>query len=200
MKLKSQLFCLSAFFKLIRQSPRGSLQYGTTVILENTYQKFCNNQVLSVLEYYSFCTPLSLFPRKFRISWNFEKAPLVKCLIRTVCGFSLGWYIAHLSDSGEIKPVVKKTWRDPTENEYDIEKLIYFSVYQIIRSNYAIFSLYPQLEDIGFWQNIPWVGTNEIFGLHSRYKKFFYWEDFWVGLSDLSSQALLLKFNYFFIY
>ena len=143
---------------------------------------------------------MQAFIQKYWQSPGAHQSPLIVIWIRTVCGFSLGWYIAHLSDSGEIKPVVKKTWRDPTENEYDIEKLIYFSVYQIIRSNYAIFSLYPQLEDIGFWQNIPWVGTNEIFGLHSRYKKFFYWEDFWVGLSDLSSQALLLKFNYFFIY
>ena len=35
---------------------------------------------------------------------------------------------------------------------------------------YHIFCLYPQLEDIDFWQNIPWVGRNAIFGLHNGYK------------------------------
>lgn len=33
--------------------------------------------------------------------------------------------MARLSDSGEIKPVVKKAWREPTENEDDIEKSIH---------------------------------------------------------------------------
>ena len=79
-------------------------------------------------------------------------------MIRTACGFSLGWYIAHLSDSGEIKPVVKKTWRDPTENEYDIEKLIYFLVYQIIKSYYATFSLYRNYRILGFDKTFPGLG------------------------------------------
>lgn len=79
-------------------------------------------------------------------------------MIRTVCGFSLGRYIAHLSDSGEIKPVVKKTWRDPTENEYDIEKLIYFLVYQIIKSYYATFSLYRNYRILGFDKTSPGLG------------------------------------------
>ena len=33
--------------------------------------------------------------------------------------------MARLSDSGEIKPVVKKAWREPTENEDDIKKSIH---------------------------------------------------------------------------
>ena len=33
--------------------------------------------------------------------------------------------MARLSDSGEIKPVVKKAWREPTENEDDVEKSIH---------------------------------------------------------------------------
>lgn len=115
-------------------------------------------------------------------------------MIRTVCGFSLGRYIAHLSDSGEIKPVVKKTWRDPTENEGDIEKPIYFSIYQIIRSYYAIFSLYPQLEDIRFDKTSPGLGEIK-FLVSIADKKKFYWENVCIGLSDLFGHPLFMKFS-----